>query len=83
MENKYVVKVVNIFANYIEVDASNPEEAKEAAKNLLSTEDIVQAFKHYYEATIPPEHWGVITKKEFDRLQAEENEPQKELSNKL
>ena len=72
MENKkYVVKVVNVFANYIEVDAETEEGAKEAAKNLLSTEDIVRSFKHYYEATIPPEHWGVLTKEEFDKLQEE------------
>jgi len=72
MENKkYVVKVVNVFANYIEVDAETEEGAKEAAKNLLSTEDIVRSFKHYYEATIPPEHWGVLSKDEFDKLQEE------------
>ena len=72
--NKYVVKVANVFANYIEVDAENEEGAKEAAKNLLSKEDLISAFKHYYEATIPPEHWGVITKEEFDKLQQAEQE---------
>jgi hypothetical protein len=75
--NKYVVKAINVFANYIEVDAENEEGAKEAAKNLLSKDDIVTSFKHYYEATIPPEHWGVITKEEFDKLQKEEEAEQK------
>ena len=69
--NTYVVKVANVFANYIEVTAENEEGAKNAAKEILSKEDIVTSFKHYYEATIPPEHWGVISKEEFDKLQAE------------
>jgi hypothetical protein len=80
--NKYVVKVANVFANYIEVDAENEAAAKDAAKDVLNKEDIVKSFKHYYEATIPPEHWGVITKEEFDKLQeekaSEEAEKEKE-----
>ena len=70
--NKYVVKIANVFANYVEVDVNIEESAKEAAKEIIGKEDIVKSFKHYYEATIPPEHWGVITKEEFDKLQAEE-----------
>jgi nitrogen regulatory protein PII-like uncharacterized protein len=78
MENKkYVVKVINVFANYVEVDAENEEKAKEAAKNILSSEDITQSFKHYYEATIPPEHWGVLNKEEFDKLQELDKAEQK------
>lgn len=69
--NKYVVKIANVFANYIEVDAQDEASAKEAAKEIIGKEDIVKSFKHYYEATIPPEHWGVISKEEFDKLQAE------------
>jgi hypothetical protein len=80
--NKYVVKVANVFANYIEVDAEDESRAKDAAKDVLNKEDIVKSFKHYYEATIPPEHWGVITKEEFDKLQeekaSEEAEKEKE-----
>jgi hypothetical protein len=72
--NKYVVKVANVFANYIEVNAEDEAGAKEAAKEVLNKEDIVKSFKHYYEATIPHEHWGVITKEEFDKLQREQKE---------
>ena len=73
--NKYVVKVINVFANYLEVDAENEEMAKDAAKNILSKEDITKSFKHYYEATIPSEHWGVLNKEDFDKLQeSEKNE---------
>ena len=71
-----------MFANYIEVDAEDESRAKDAAKDVLNKEDIVKSFKHYYEATIPPEHWGVITKEEFDKLQeekaSEEAEKEKE-----
>jgi hypothetical protein len=81
MENKYVVKIANVFANYIEVEAKDEESAKEVAKEIINKEDIVKSFKHYYEATIPPEHWGVITKEEFDKLQAQEKEAaEKELA---
>jgi hypothetical protein len=82
--NKYVVKVANVFANYIEVEAPDEAGAKLAAKEKITKDDLVNSFKHYYEATIPEEHWGVITKEEFDRLQEEQRiEQEKESDNKL
>jgi len=77
MDNRYVVKVANVFSNYIEVIANNEQEAKEAAKEILNKEDIINSFKHYYEATIPPEHWGVMSKEDFDKLQQESPEEEK------
>ena len=75
MENKqYVVKVMHFFASYIETSAANEDEAKLRVKDLLSKEDILNKYQHFYEATIPEEHWGIITKEEFDKLQVKESE---------
>jgi hypothetical protein len=71
MENKYVVKVVNVFSNLIEVEANNEEEAKQKAKEVLLNQTEEQNIPLNYDATLPEEHWGVITKEEFDKLQAE------------
>lgn len=71
MENKYVVKVVNVFSNLIEVDANNEEEAKQKAKQVLLSQTENDNIPLNYDATLPEEHWGVITKEEFDKLQAE------------
>jgi hypothetical protein len=77
MENKYVVKVVNVFSNLIEVDANNEEEAKQKAKEVLLNQTEEQNIPLNYDATLPEEHWGVITKEEFDKLQAEVEAEQK------
>ena len=69
MENKYIVKVVNIFSNLIEVDANNEEEAKQKAKEILLNQTEDENVPLNYDATLPEEHWGVITKEEFDKLQ--------------
>ncbi len=68
-QNKYVVKVVHFFSNYVDVAADTPEQAKQKAKDLINKEDIINSYKHYYEATIPEEHWGVVTREEFEKLQ--------------
>lgn len=77
MENKYVVKVVNVFSNLIEVDANNEEEAKQKAKQVLLSQTENDNIPLNYDATLPEEHWGVITKEEFDKLQAEVEAEQK------
>jgi hypothetical protein len=69
--NKYIVKVVNVFSNLVEVEANNEEEAKEKAKEVLMNQTEDQNVPLTYDATLPEEHWGVITKEEFDKLQAE------------
>ena len=71
MENKYVVKVINVFSNLIEVDANNEVEAKEKAKQILMSQTENDNIPLNYEATLPEDNWGVITKEEFDKLQAE------------
>jgi hypothetical protein len=82
MENKqYVVKVMHFFASYIETSADNEDQAKLRVKDILSKEDILNKHKHFYEATIPDEHWGVITKEEFDKLQSKETQEVTEQKN--
>ena len=68
MEQKYIVKVINVFSNLIAVDANNEEEAKEKAKELLVNKPDGEEFEHLYESTLPPEHWAVITQEDFDKL---------------
>lgn len=79
--NKYVVKVVHVFSNLVEVEASSEEGAREKAMEYISENNDL---KNYYEATIPPENWHVIEKEEFDKIKAEvENtiKPKEEKSN--
>ena len=68
MEQKYIVKVINVFSNLIAVDANNEEEAKEKAKELLVNKPEGEEFEHLYESTLPSDHWAVITKEDFDKL---------------
>jgi hypothetical protein len=79
MEQKYIVKVINVFSNLIAVDANNEEEAKEKAKELLVNKPDGEEFEHLYESTLPSDHWAVITKEDFDKLKedfAKSLEPQ-------
>ena len=79
MEQKYIVKVINVFSNLIAVDANNEEEAKEKAKELLVNKPQGEEFEHLYESTLPSDHWAVITKEDFDKLKedfAKSLEPQ-------
>jgi hypothetical protein len=70
-QNKYVVKVVNMFANLIEVDANNEEEAKEKAKEIILNNEKKENIPLFYESTLPENFWAVIPKDEFDRLKGE------------
>ena len=83
MEQKYIVKVMNVFSNLIAVDANNEEEAKEKAKELLVNKPDGEEFEHLYESTLPSDHWAVITKEDFDKLKedfAKSLEPQEKSS---
>lgn len=68
MEQKYIVKVINVFSNLIAVDANNEEEAKEKAKELLVNKPDGEEFEHLYESTLPSYHWAVITQEDFNKL---------------
>lgn len=69
--NKYVVKVVNIFSNLIEVEAEDEASAREAAKTKLIDPNNDDQFQHFYESTLPEEHWAVITKDKYEQIKAE------------
>lgn len=68
---KYVVKVINMFANLVHVEANNEEEAKAKAKELLLTEAKEKDYPLYYESTLPEEFWGVITEDKLEELKKE------------
>ena len=68
MEQKYIVKVINVFSNLIAVDANIEEEAKEKAKELLVNKPDGEEFEHLYESTLPSDHWAVITQEDFNKL---------------
>lgn len=73
---KYKVKVIHIFNELLEVEAENPEQAQEKARDILLANDYQGS--PGYETTIPPENWPVITEEEFNKLVAEQ---EKESSN--
>jgi hypothetical protein len=68
-KNTYMVKIVNLFSIIMEVEASSEEDARVQAhkKYTLDPEENRRAF---YEATLPPNQWSVITKEEYDKLKA-------------
>lgn len=72
--NKYKVKVTHVFSELIEVEAENEEGAKAAARKQIESED--RTARPMYEATIPEEHWPVITEDDFNKLVAEQQEKQ-------
>ena len=75
--NKYKVKVTHLFAEVLDVEAENPEDAKQKVTEILQKEDY--QLQPQYETTIPPEHWKVITEEEFQKLiQSFAEEMQKE-----
>ena len=69
--NKYVVKVVNLFSNIVEVEANSEDEARQAAKAKLVDSNNNEQFQHFYESTLPEEHWAVITKEKYEELKVE------------
>jgi hypothetical protein len=75
-QNKYVVKVINMFANLIHVEANNEEEAKVKAKELLLTEAKEKDYPLYYESTLPEEFWAVITEDKLEELKKESESAQ-------
>lgn len=76
--NTYIVKVMNIFSNLLEIEARDPKEARELAKDKLVNRNTNEQLPIYYEVTLPEENWGVIDKKEFEKIQSELIESQKE-----
>jgi|LakMenE18May11ns_1017448.scaffolds.fasta_scaffold9746897_2 hypothetical protein len=75
--NKYKVKVTHLFAEIIDIEAENQEEAKQKVAELLQKEDFKS--QPQYETTVPPEHWRTITEEEFQKLvQSFAEEMQKE-----
>lgn len=62
----YLVKIDNVYANLLEIEADSPEEAREKAKDFFENNtDYVRKLKDHYQSTMPPEHWMVIMKEEF------------------
>jgi hypothetical protein len=64
--NKYKVKITHVFAEVIDVSANNEEEAKNIALEELQKED--RQMQASYEATIPSEHWPVITEEKYNEM---------------
>lgn len=86
-KNTYMVKIVNLFSIIMEVEAKDEGSARiEAHKKYTSNpEDHRKAF---YEATLPPDQWAVITKDKYEELKAkveseikEENKDNKIITN--
>lgn len=71
--NKYVVKVSSVFSNIIEVEAEDEHGARAKAQEILEDNSVKGdgSLKHYYESTLPPEHWPVITQEKYEQLKEE------------
>ncbi len=69
-ESQYMVKIVNLFSTIIEVTAKNEDEAREKAKEKYSLNPNENR-NAFYESTLPPEHWAVITKEGYDKIKKE------------
>lgn len=74
--NKYVVKVSSIFSNIIEVEAKDDQDAREKAQEVLEDNATKGngSLRHYYESTLPPENWPVITQEKYEQLKEEVKE---------
>jgi len=69
MENKqWMVKVINVFSNLVEVEAEDENQAREKVKEILVNKEREVEFEHLYESTLPAEHWAVISKEDFDKI---------------
>jgi hypothetical protein len=70
--DKYIVKVVHVFSNLVEVEAESEDDARHKA--LENVQNTKEELKNYYESTLPIENWAVIEKTEFDKIKAEVEE---------
>jgi hypothetical protein len=68
MENLYVVKVTNLFSNLIEVSANNEEEAKQKAKQIVTSQGEEDKIPLLYDFTFPEDYWTALPKEEFEKL---------------
>jgi len=68
-KNTYMVKIVNLFSIIMEVEASSEEDARVQAHKQY-TLDPEENRRAFYEATLPPNQWSVITKEKYDELKA-------------
>ena len=66
--NKYKVKITHVFAEIIDVEANNEEEARQLALENLQKDD--RELKAAYETTLPMEHWPVITEEKYNEMVA-------------
>jgi phage gp36-like protein len=74
--NKYVVKVSSVFSNIIEVEAEDEQGARAKAQETLEDKSAKAdgSLKHYYESTLPPENWPVISQEKYEKLKQEVKE---------
>ena len=81
---KYVVKVISVFANYIEVEASDENVARALAEQKLAADK--ENFRPVYEGTLSPDQWLVAKASDLQAVAAEEEtvaEQENQEDNKL
>jgi hypothetical protein len=64
--NKYRVKISHLFAEIIEVEAQDQEEAKQKVLEIIQKDGFES--KAQYETTLPAEHWHAISEEEFQQM---------------
>ena len=67
---KYIVKVISVFANYVEVEASNETIARTLAEAKL--EEDKENLRPVYEGTLSPDQWLVAKASDLEAEEAQE-----------
>jgi len=67
---KYIVKVISVFANYIEVEASNETIARTLAEAKL--EEDKENLRPVYEGTLSPDQWLIAKASDLEAEEAQE-----------
>ena len=65
--NKYLVKVYDVFATFVEVDADSHDEARAKVRERVVAGDVRE--ESFYETTLEPELWMVMSLDEIEAQQ--------------
>jgi len=69
---KYIVKIDNIYSNYLEVEADDQLSAIDKAYDFYEhNKQYVRKLKDHYYGTMPKQHWHAILKEEMEAIAAD------------
>ena len=65
--NKYLVKVFDVFATFVEVEAESHDEARAKVKERVEAGEVRE--ESFYETTLEPDLWMVMSMDEIEAQQ--------------